>query len=331
MKLLVRAPMVERDLNRLKGVFSEIIYNPWTITGERYYEDEMIELLTREKPDGLIIELDEITEKVIRNYKGLKFIGDCRATPENIDVKSCSAYGIPLLTTPGRNAQAVAELWLSTVIMFLRNVLASMKWMEEENWIDGTTPYYLFRGNELYEKHVGFIGMGAVPRAIFKLLKPFNCKVSYYDPYLKNEIEGAEKVSLEEIFKNCEIVSVHLPSNENTREMIDEKLLNLMKEDAIFINSSRSNVVDNKKLYRVLDERKIRGAIIDVFDVEPPIGGKTIFDNLDNVILTPHIYGATFEVVNHQSKIITDKILKFIDGENLEEIIFNSDILTGES
>lgn len=327
MKLLVRAPILEKDLEKLKKYFSEVIYDPWTLTGVRYYEDEMIDVLIREQPDGIITELDEITEKVLENYKGLKFIGDCRATPENISVKSCTDNSIPLFCTPGRNAQAVAEMWLSTLIAYMRNLVPSIKWMQENKWVEGTTPYYLFRGNELYGKHIGFVGMGAVPQTISKLLEPFNCKISYYDPFLNTNINRCNKETLENIFKNCDCVSVHLPLNKDTEKMIDKTFLNLLRSSSIFINSSRSPVVDNEALYKILKQKSIGGAIIDVFDKEPPINGKTDFDDLENVLLTPHIYGATYEVENHQSKIITDKIIGFLEEKDLAGIIFNRDLL----
>ncbi len=313
MKLLVRAPMIESDLNRLKKYFDTIVYNPWTDTGERYYENEMIEVLLEEKPDGLITELDEITEKVLKSYDGLKFVGDCRATPENIDTKACERHGVPLLCTPGRNAQAVAELWMASLIGFFRKLPQATTWMEEGNWITGTTPYYLFRGNELYGKHIGFVGMGAVPRTILRLLDGFNCRISYYDPFIKEEIEGAEAHELDYIFANCDIVSIHLPSNKNTDKMIGASLLKLMKKESIFINSSRASVVNEKDLYNILKNGEIKGAIIDVFNSEPLVEGKSEYEGLTNVLLTPHIFGASYEVVDHQSRIITDQILALVE------------------
>lgn len=327
MKLLVRAPMIENDLDNLKSVFDEVIYDPWTTTGERYYEDKMLEKLLELKPDGLITELDHITEKVLNGYQELKFIGDCRATPENIDVEACTRYNVPLFNTAGRNAQAVAELWISTVIAYLRNLEPSIQWLNDKKWIKGTTPYYLFRGNELYSKRVGFIGMGAVSHKILNILKVFECEVWYFDPFVKNQPEGSKEKTLEEIFSGCDIVTAHLPSNESTKEMLNEKLFSLMKENAIFVNSSRSSVVKTKALFNILKERKIKGAIIDVFDEEPPTDGVIKFSELDNVLLTPHIYGATFEVVDHQSKIVTNKVIKFMNGEDYASFVYNKKLL----
>lgn len=327
MKLYIRAPLMENDLKRLEHNFEEIVYEPWTITGERYYEEKLIEKLNTIKPDAIITELDEVSAKVLENYDRLRFIGDCRATPENIDVNACTEHSLPLLCTPGRNAQAVAELWISTLIAFKRNLISSIEWLNSGEWVKGTTPYYLFRGTELFGKKVGFVGMGNVPRTISNLIKAFNCQLTFYDPFVEEDIDGVKKVSLEEIFKESDIVSIHLPANNSTKEMIDKTYLNLMKKDAIFINSSRAEVIKTEDLFNALKSNKILGAIIDVFEHEPLEEGKTIFQDLSNVMLTPHIFGASREVVVHQSRIIVDRIEKFLNKEDLSKIIYNKSIL----
>lgn len=139
-KLLVRAPMNDESLERLHSLFTEVVYMPWTDTGERFYEKEMIACLLAERPDALITELDVINETVLKGYAALKFIGDCRASPENIDVKACEKYKIPVLCTPARNANAVAEMWVSTLIAYERNLVDSVKWTKEKQWKPGTTP-----------------------------------------------------------------------------------------------------------------------------------------------------------------------------------------------
>ena len=101
MKAYVRAPYSEDCLQELRQMFDEVVYEPWTATGERYYEDEMLENLRRVQPDVLITELDRVTEKVLSGYDGLRVIGDCRGTPANLDVEACTRHGVPILCTPG--------------------------------------------------------------------------------------------------------------------------------------------------------------------------------------------------------------------------------------
>lgn len=165
MKVYVRAPMSEIRLRELQELFEEVVYDPWNKTGERFYEKEMLEALKTVQPDILITELDRITEAVVSNYKGLKVIGDCRANPANIDIEACSAHGIPVLCTPARNATAVAEMLVGMLIAYMRKLLPATAWVRDGQWIEGTTPYYTWMGNELHGKHVGFVGFGAVGKA----------------------------------------------------------------------------------------------------------------------------------------------------------------------
>ena len=315
-KLLVRAPINEECRSKLNDLFEEVVYVPWTDSGERYYEREMVDCLLREKPDALITELDVINEKVLKEYSDLKFIGDCRASPENIDVEACKKYNIPVLCTPARNANAVAEMWLGSVIAFERNLVDSVNWVKGKKWEEGTTPYYLWMGNEIYKKKIGFVGFGAVARNIARLLQGFDVEIVYYDPFVK-DVEKYQKVGLEEIFSNSDYVTVHLPVNKNTKGMVDEHLLSLMKSNSIFINSSRSAVVDNDVLYKFVSSKKIRGAILDVLDTEPPTETDARVADIPNILLTPHIYGASHQVVDHQSEIITRNIIDYMNENNL--------------
>lgn len=313
-KLLIRAPINQESLTKLQSVFKEVIYLPWTETGERFYEQEMIECLLKERPTALITELDVINEVVLREYSDLEFIGDCRASPENIDVSACQKYNIPVLCTPARNANAVAEMWISTVIAFERNLIDSVSWTREKRWQKGTTPYYLWMGNELYKSKIGFVGFGAVARNIAELLRGFNVEIAFYDPFV-SDVEEYKKVELEKIFKESDYITIHLPVNDKTTRMINRELLSLIPKDSVFINSSRSVVVDNEALYDLVENKRIRGAILDVLDTEPPVGADANVPDIPNILLTPHIYGASYQVVDHQSEIITNKIFEYLKQE----------------
>ena len=329
MKILVRAPMSEKRLEELKQHFSEVLYDPWNKTGERYYEDEMLAILKQVQPDILITELDRVSEKVLDGYHGLKVIGDCRAIPANIDVDACTKYGIPILCTPGRNAQAVAEMLVGLLITYMRNVIPSVQWTLQGKWKTGTTPYFTWMGNELNGKLVGFVGFGAVGKASAKRLQAFGCKICFYDPYVDNLEKDYKKMELVELFANCDIVSIHLPVVESTKHMINEELLALMKKDSIFINTARSAVVDMKALEKVAKEKLIKGIILDVLDNEPPNNQDLALTQYDNVLVTPHICGATYEVIDHQSDIINERLLKWKQGRDLKQIIYNPKVLEG--
>ena len=328
MKLYVRAPYAAEQLEELKTLFDEVVYEPWTDTGERYYEDEMLEHLLKEKPDALITELDRITKKVLDGYQGLQFIGDCRATPANIEVEECTARGIPLLCTPGRNTMAVAEMVVGLILNHLRKVLPAVQWAKDGGWAEGTTPYYLWMGNELSCKKIGFVGFGQISRAVTKLLSGFDCDISFYDSFIPEDVGNAKKTTLEKIFAESDIVSLHLPVTPETTGLITEKLIRTMQPHALFVNAARSAIVeDYGALKKILDEKAIGGAIIDVLDTEPPTKEDLAIAYCPNTILTPHICGATFEVTTHQSVILNDRIKKWLGKEDLEKIVYNKAVL----
>src|SRR5690606_2991132 len=141
-------------------------------------------LLTESQADALITEHDEVTEEVIEAFPDLRFIGVCRGTPSNVAAKLAEKKGIAVFHTPARNAQAVAELFVANVITFLRNTLASTKWLEEGQWSKGAhTSYLEFKGNELAGKKIGMVGFGAVGQTMARLVEGFPCPIVYYDPY----------------------------------------------------------------------------------------------------------------------------------------------------
>lgn len=326
MKVYVRAPYPENRLAELREMFDEVLYEPWTETGERYYEDEMLEHLLKVQPDVLITELDRVTEKVLAGYKGLKVIGDCRATPANLDTAACTKAGVPVLCTPGRNNQAVAEMVVALIIMHLRHGLESIQWIKDGGWVQGTTPYFLWMGHELQGKKVGLVGFGAVAQAAAKIFDGFDCEVCYYD-YKGRQFGHYTPMSVEEIFRTCDIVSLHLPVSDSTRGLVTEELLRSMKPDALFVNAGRSALVDTKALISVLNDKAIAGAVIDVLDNEPPTPEDLEIMNCPNTILTPHICGASYEVTNHQADILNARLKKWLAGEDLAKIVYNRDVL----
>lgn len=326
MKIYVRAPYKKECLEELKEHF-EVVYEPWTTNGERYYEDEMLEHLNDVKPDALITELDRVTEKVLTGYPDLKFIGDCRGNPANIDVEACTRHKVPVLCTPGRNRQAVAEMVVGLILTFWRNTIPSTQWIKDGGWVKGTTPYYLWMGHELQHKKVGIVGFGAVGRAVAKLLDAFECDISFYDPFIKGDQGHYHNVTLENIFSTSDVVTLHAAVTDDTKGMVNEYLLSLMKPNALFVNAARSALVDNDALMKVLNEKRIGGAILDVLDQEPPEKKDLEILKCPNVLLTPHICGATYEVTDHQSEILNDRIEKLMSKKDLDKIVFNKEVL----
>jgi D-3-phosphoglycerate dehydrogenase len=317
MKVLITAPYHEDGLKALEKQFGEVVYRSWKPNGRAYNEAEILQLLQSTGADALITEHDHVTEKVIRAVPALQFIGVCRGTPSNVAVATATELGIPVFFTPARNAQAVAEMFISNVIMLLRNTLPGINWLKGRQWQEGAHDSYLhFKGNELAGKTVGLVGFGAIGQLIARLLQPYPCNIIFFDPYVAEYDKSYRSCSLEEVFAGADIVSVHLPVTAETKGMIDGALLKKMKKDAIFVNTARASVVKREDLLDVLEKRKIRGAVLDVFDNEPPDALDYSIIDLPHVIATPHIAGATFEVEDHHVEIMNRALLQWYAGGN---------------
>lgn len=318
MKVLLTAPYEnENALAELEGLFDQIVYKPWKTHGRAYNPQELIALLHDTGAEALISEHDEITSEVLYANPKLKFVGICRGTPSNIDLKVATELGIPVFNTPARNAQAVAEMFIANVITLMRNTIPAMDWLKGQNWGEGVhTSYLQFKGNELAGKKVGMVGFGAVGQFIARMLVNFPSDIYYYDPYYTDENTDFKKVELQELFATCDVVGIHLPVTAETMGMIDMKYLSLLKPDAIFVNTARSVVVNREDLLNVIEGNKIRGAVLDVFYNEPPddVDYKMILNK--NVMATPHIAGATHEVEDHHAFIMNNNLREFFHNGN---------------
>ncbi|MCY7781979.1 MULTISPECIES: 2-hydroxyacid dehydrogenase [unclassified Bacillus (in: firmicutes)] len=318
MTVLVTAPYNEEGRKELKNLFGSVAYHSWKEQGRAYREKEMIQLLKETNAIGLITELDQVTDSVFTSVPDLSFVGVCRGMPSNVDVAAASKRGIPVFYTPGRNAQAVAEMFIGNMISFLRHTSTSNQWLKDGKWdSDYLQAYVKFKGNELSGKTVGMVGFGAVGQRIAKLLTAFDCQIKYYDPYVQDDHPLYQKVSLKTVFSDSDIVSIHLPRTEETLGLIDQAYFDLMKESAIFVNTSRAVVVNREDLLSVLKKHKIRGAILDVFYHEPPEESDYELISLPNVLATPHLAGATFEVEDHHVAILNEALKKWKDEKTL--------------
>ena len=317
MKILITAPYHEKAQHELGATFGEIIYRPWKPHGHAYSAPELMALLTETEAKALITEHDHVTKEVIDAFPDLQFIGVCRGTPSNVAVATATEHDIPVFHTPARNAQAVAEMFVANVITFMRNTLAGCAWLEGENWEAGAhTSYLQFKGNELAGKTIGMVGFGAIGQRIANMVKCFPCNIQFYDPYTESPDPDYKKTSLEEIFATSDIVSVHLPVTKQTEGLINKSLISLMKQDAIFVNTARAVVVNREDLLDALENNRIRGAILDVFDHEPPDATDYKIIHRDNVLATPHIAGATFEVEDHHADIMNNALKAWFIDEN---------------
>jgi D-3-phosphoglycerate dehydrogenase len=312
MRILITAPYNETGRREISTMLGEVIYREWKENGRAFNETELMALLEESEADALITEHDQVTANVINAHRSLQFIGVCRGTPSNVDLQAAAANGIPVFHTPARNAQAVAEMFIANVISLMRNTIASWQWLTAKKWGEGAhTSYLQFKGNELAGKTVGMVGFGAVGRRIADMLRAFPCNIQYYDPFVTCPDAAYKKTSLQDIFRQSDIVSIHLPVTKDTIGMIDKGLIGQMKPGAIFVNTARASVVKSADLLEAIEHNRIRGAVLDVFDFEPP--GETDYKliNHPHVLATPHTAGATDEVEDHHVDILNIQLLNW--------------------
>ena len=261
------------------------------------------------KYDGIVIRSRfKIDKKFIDAAKKLKFIARAGSGLENIDTKYAEQKKIKCINAAEGNKQAVAEHALALILNLFNkinqanNELKSGKWLREEN-----------RGIELSGKKIGIIGFGNTGSSFVNLLKNFDLELLVYDKYKQNY---EYKSSLKEIFEKAEILSLHIPLNDETKKYIDKSFINKMKKPFYLINTSRGQCVDTKALIRGIKENKVKGACLDVFEHEKTSFEKlkrnrdlTFLLNSNKTILTPHIAGWTTESYFKIAKILSEKII----------------------
>ena len=238
-----------------------------------------------------ITALETIDEPILSKLPDLRVIGKYGVGLDMIDLQAMNKYGIKLGWTGGVNKRSVSELVVSFAIYLLHRVAFANTEVRNGEW-------YQVKGRQLSNCTVGIIGCGHVGKDLVKLLQPFNCKILVHDIldfkefYKENSITP---VGIEELIQKSDIVTLHLPLDDSTKNIMNKDRLQMMKQDAILINLARGGLIDEDALKQMLHENKISGAALDVFAVEPPID--TDFAHLDNVLITPHIGGSTEEAI----------------------------------
>lgn len=320
MKALITAPFHEEGLNLLKK-YMDIQYENWKETKKIYSDSsEFIEKIKKDGIDVLIVESDFVDEDVI-NSCNLKIIGSCRATPYNVDVEAATQKGIPVFFTPGRNADAVADLTVALIFAQLRRLTEIDRLLKSGKFFveieeDLANLYSRFGGLELKGKNIGIVGLGRIGYGVAKRLRfGFGVNILVYDPYVPDErikkVEG-KRVELKTLLKESDVVTLHVSATPEAEKLIGAEEIALMKPTAYFINTSKALATDEDALYEALKNKKIAGAGLDVFNVEP-VDSDNRFLKLDNVTVTPHIAGQTVDVVRHQSIMIAESIAGWLE------------------
>ncbi len=281
--------------------------------------------------DIFITETDEVDTKVIEQTN-LKLIGSTRGTPVNVDLETAKEKGIPVIYTPHRNVDAVADLTVAMMLSQARKIIEIDRFLRNGDFDisdldeDGFAEFFnKFMGIELGGLTIGIVGFGQIGQRVAKRLhNGFGSKILYFDPYVSSDhpvvtMTRASSVSLESLMKESDMITIHTPPTEKTDELINADLIKLMKPSAHFFNLARSYCIEEDALYEAIKEKRIAGAGLDVFDDEP-VDSENRFLEFDNVTVMPHFGGNTHDVIRHQTEMIVNDIVNFLEGKELKFI-----------
>jgi D-3-phosphoglycerate dehydrogenase / 2-oxoglutarate reductase len=308
-RTLVTAPLRGPGLDKLRAI-ADVVYDPWIDqTPLRMYDgDKLAERARQEDARVLVVEADMVKGPVIE--LPLLAVASTRGDPNNVDIGACTAARIPVINAPGRNADAVAEMAVALIFAVNRHLLqADADVRAGQTYRDGTIPYQRFRAWEIKGQTVGLVGLGAVGRALRWRLEGLGAQVIAYDPY-----NPEAKHSLDDLLAESDIVSMHAPVTPETTGMIGPAQFGRMRDGAMFINTARAHLHDTDALVEALRSKKLMGAGLDHF-----VGERVPTDHplttLDNVVLTPHIGGATWDTESRQAGMIADDLERLLRGE----------------
>lgn len=314
------APLRGRGFAKLREL-ADVIYEPWIEQSPLriYSAEQLADRIEAEAADVVVVESDSVRGPVFD--VGLRVIASTRGDPNNVDIAGATAAGIPVLNTPARNADAVAEMTVALLLAVTRHVLAADADVRSGNiFRDGSIPYQRFRGGEIAGLTAGLVGLGAVGRATQWRLSGLGLRVIAHDPYNPDA-----RHDLDALLGEADIVSLHAPVTDATAGMIGAEQFAAMRDGVVFLNTARAQLHDTDALVDALVAGKVAAAGLDHFvgewlPVDHPLVG------MPNVVLTPHIGGATWNTEVRQAQMVADDLEALLRGDAAAHIV-NPEVL----
>lgn len=287
---------------------------------DKGYELEVFEEKTEEKEelkervkdtDILVIANSPLEGEVIRSAKELEMLSVAFTGVDHVDLKAAKESDVLVSNAAGYSTPAVVELTFGLMIDVLRNVVPLDKCTRASGTKEG------FRQRELKGRTLGILGTGDIGSDVAKVALAFGMEVIAFSRTEVEELKklGVDYVSMDEVFKKSDIVTVHLPLNKATEGIVSKEYLDMMGEDSILVNAARGPIIDNTALAKKLNDEEISGAGIDVFDMEPPIPSDYPLLDAKNTVLTPHIAYASEEAMVRRAKIVFKNIERYVEGK----------------
>ena len=319
-KALVTAPFRGEGWDTLNALV-DVVYDPWIeqVPLRLMNGEQLADRLRAEGADILIVESDSVKGPVFD--VPLLMIGSCRGDPNNVDIGAATAKGIPVLRAPGRNADAVAEMAVGLLFAVTRGIVrADLDVRAGETYRDGTIPYQRFRAWQVAGQTVGIVGYGAVGRAAAWRFAGLGMNVISYDPFAPDATH-----SLDDLLAEADVVSMHAAVTPDSEGMIGAEQFARMREGAIYLNTARAMLHDTDALTASLADGRLGGAGLDHF-----VGEHLATDHplcaMPNVVLTPHIGGATYDTEANHTTLIVDGLVTLLDGGTPSNLV-NPEVL----
>lgn len=264
-----------------------------------------------------------ITNRILEKASNLKVISRTGAGYDNIDVQAATEHGVLVCNLPGINSVSVAEHTLALVFALIKRLPLMDQYVRTGNW--QRRSQYMSR--DIAGMELGIIGLGKIGREVMVRAQAFGMSVLAYDPYVTEHQEGVTYCdAIDELCSRADVITVHVPSLPQTRELISKELIDLMKPSALFVNTSRGALVDEQALITALKTGSIAGAALDVFSVEP-IDNAHPFLELDNVILTPHTAALTKESGVRMTVEAVKQVIDCLEGR-IPPYVVNRELLS---
>lgn len=278
---------------------------------------ELLELIGQY--DGLVVRSGtQVTKEVLAKAKKLKVIGRAGAGLDNIDLETASKQGVIVMNAAGGNTISTAEHTMSLILSLTRNIPQACSNLKSGRW-DRTS----FMGVELYGKYLGIIGMGRVGSEVAKRAVAFGMRILVYDPYLSREkvaeLKAEAVTDLAEIYRKADYITIHTPLTQETKNLIGEKELALMKKGVRIVNCARGGIVNEKALAAAIQKGQVAGAALDVFEQEPPTCRELL--ELPQVIVTPHLGASTEEAQNNVAREIAVSVRDCLLGRGIRNAV----------
>jgi len=320
-KILITDPLVKEMINQANKQFPEFTSKIDWMVAEKGDEQELVAKVPG--VDILVGARNRITKNVFDKADKLMFIQQCSAGYDNVDLKAAREKGVKVSNAGTAGVIPVAEHTIMLMLAISKNLARSHETMKAGEWIFGQCVAKVY---ELRDKTLGIVGMGKIGSQVAKLAHGFGMNIQFFDPYRKDTKDldfPVKSVSLDELLKTSDYISINALLTPETRGLLGRKQLEMMKPTAYLINTSRGAIVDEEALADILEQKKIRGAGLDVYGEhgDPPPKNSRLL-KLDNVVLTPHIGGVTAEDIFRNFYVNSlGNIMRVVKGEEPQWVV----------